>query len=165
VKCPTCEQDNIEGADECSHCGAALYGLRINTPGGPDFIHRPLADMRKRAVHSVRVDDPVAMAVRTMQREDVNCVFVRDGETIVGIITGWDILQKVAGVNEDLVAVTCERIMTRNPYSLQEEDSIALALNAMASGGFRHLPVSAGGNPTGVITASDLFRYISPHLV
>ena len=165
MRCPSCHHDNIEGADECSYCGAALYGLRINAYEGPDFIHRPLSDMRKRAIHSVGVNDPVALAVRTMQREDVNCVFVTDGEEIAGIITGWDILQKVAGPNEDLVAVTCDKIMTAKPYMLNEDDSVALALNAMATGGFRHLPVADEGKPTGIITSSDLFRYISPHLV
>ena len=165
MKCPSCHHDNIEGADECSYCGAALYGLKIDPYEGPDFIRRPLTDMRKRTIHTVGVNDPVALAVRTMQREDVNCVFVKDGEEMVGIITGWDIVHKVAGPTEDLVAVTCDKIMTSRPYMLHEDDSIALALNAMASGGFRHLPVSENGTPTGIITASDLFRYISPHLV
>ena len=165
MKCPTCFHDNIEGADECGFCGAALYGLRIDTFEGPDFIHRPLSDMRKRPIYSVGVDDPVALAVRTMQREAVNCVFVKQGEKLAGIITSWDIVQKVAGPREDLLAVTCGSIMTPNPYMLQETDSIALALNAMATVGFRHLPVADGDEPKGIITASDLFRYISPHLV
>ena len=165
MKCPTCHHDNIEGADDCGFCGAALYGLRIDTYEGPDFIHRPLSDMRKRPIFSVGVDDPVALAVRTMQREAVNCVFVKDGEKVAGIITSWDIVQRVAGPTEDLVAVTCGKIMTPNPYMLREDDSIGLALNAMATVGFRHLPVGEEGEPTGIITASDLFRYISPHLV
>jgi CBS domain-containing protein len=165
VKCPTCHHDNIEGADECGFCGAALYGLKIDTYEGPDFIRRPLSDMRKRPIYAVGINDPVALAVRTMQREAVNSVFVKDGDEITGIITSWDIVQKVAGPTEDLVAVTCGKIMTPNPYMLDEEDSIALALNAMATVGFRHLPVSHNGRPAGIITASDLFRYISPHLV
>ena len=165
MRCPSCGHDNIQGADECSHCGAALYGLRINTMSGPDFIHRPISEMRKRAIHSVGVNDPVSLAVYMMQREDVNCVFVKDGEKVAGILTSWDILQKVAGPNEDLLAVTCARVMTPDPYILHEDDSIALALNAMASGGFRHLPIGDDGRPTGIITAGDLFRYISPHLV
>lgn len=165
MKCPSCDTENIEGADECSHCGAALYGLKLKENRGPAFIHRPLSDMRKRPAHTVKTNDPVSLAVHTMQREDVNCVFVRDGDDVVGIITSWDILHKIAGPNQDLLAVTCDRIMTPKPYMLHEDDSVALALNAMASGGFRHLPVSENGTPTALITASDLFRYISPHLV
>jgi CBS domain-containing protein len=121
--------------------------------------------MPKRRVHAVGIDDPVALAVRTMQREDVNCVLVKDGEEVVGILTGWDILQKVAGPNEDLVAATCGRMMTPDPYVLHNEDTVALALNAMAVGGFRHLPIQEEGEPKAVITAGDLFRFISPHLV
>ncbi len=165
MQCPSCGSDNIQGTDECTNCGAALYGLRINNPGGPDFIHRPLSEMRRRPVHAVQVNDPVVLAVRTMQREEVNCVFVKDGDAVAGILTSWDIVQKVAGPDEDLVAVTCDKVMTPNPYILHDTDSVALALNAMASGGFRHLPVSENGNPNSLITAGDLFRYISPHLV
>jgi CBS domain-containing protein len=165
VRCPACQSENIEGADECSHCGAALYGLRINSYQGPDFIQHRLTDMHKRPAHTVGVNDPVALAVHTMQREDTNFVLVKDGEKVVGILTSWDILQKVAGPDEDLVAETCGRVMTPDPYMLHDEDTIALALNAMAVGGFRHLPIAEAGKPSAVITASDLFRYISPHLV
>jgi CBS domain-containing protein len=163
--CPSCHAENIQGADECISCGAPLYGLRINHQGGPAFIHSPLSAMRKRPIMAVGLADPVAKAVRTMQTEDINVVLVKDGERTAGIITSWDILQKVAGPKEDLVAVTCEKIMTASPYFLDEDDSVALALNAMAAGGFRHIPVEHDGKATGVITAGDLFRYISPHLV
>ena len=163
--CPACQSENIAGADECEVCGGALYGLQINNPGGPAFIHRPLSEMKKRPIHAVGIADPVAKAVQIMQREDTNCVLVKDGNRTAGIITGWDVLQKVAGPGVDLVAVTCEHVMTPDPYFLDEDDSIALALNAMAVGGFRHVPVEQDGKATGIINAPDLFRYISPHLV
>ena len=165
MKCPACHSENIEGADECSHCGAALYGIKLQEYEGPEFIRRPLSEMRKRPVYNVKINDPVSLAVYTMQREDVNYVFVKDGEKTVGILTNWDILYKVAGPNEDLLAVTCDKIMTPDPYMLNDDDTVAIALNAMATGGFRHVPISEDGNPTGLITANDLFRYISPHLV
>lgn len=164
MRCPACHSENIEGSDECSHCGSALYGLKIEYTG-PQFIHRPISDMRLRQTYTVGPRDPVSLAVHTMQREDVNCVFVKDGDKVVGILTSWDILQKVAGPNEDLLAVTCDQIMTPDPYALRADDSVALALNAMATGNFRHLPISEDGTPTGLITAGDLFRFISPHLI
>ena len=165
MKCPSCHSENIEGADECSHCGTPLYGLDTAEYKGPDFIRRPLSEMRKRPIHTVKINDPVSLAVHTMQREDVNYVFVKDGDRIAGILTSWDILYKVAGPNEDLLAVTCDKIMTPDPYILDDDDTIAVALNAMATGSFRHLPLAENGTPTGLITANDVFRYISPHLV
>ena len=101
-----------------------------------------------------------------MQTRSTGCILVRgaDGGT-AGIITGWDILQKVAGPREDLNAVTCGQIMTPNPMCAREEETVAVALNMMNTGGFRHLPVLRGNQIAGVIDAGDLFRDLSPNLV
>lgn len=167
--CPACQTENIEGSDECVNCGASLYGLDLpGAPQGanaPEFVNRPVAGMHLRPAFRVGSADPVSLAVRFMQREDVNCVLVVDGDELAGILTGWDILQKVAGPNEDLNAVTCGQVMTKTPTLLQEDDSLALVLNAMASNGIRHLPIVRGKEPVGIVVATDLFRHISPHLV
>jgi CBS domain-containing protein len=167
--CPSCHYDNIEGSDECVNCGAALYGLDLpGAPQGsqsPDFIHHPLASLPIRQAPTVGPSDPVSLAIRQMRNADANCVLVLDGARLAGIITGWDIVQKVAGAAEDLTAVTCGQVMTAGPLFLHEEDSIAVAINLMAAGGFRHVPILKGDEPAGVIVASDVFRHISPQLV
>jgi CBS domain-containing protein len=81
------------------------------------------------------------------------------------VITGWDILHKVAGPTEDLNAVTCRQVMTADPICLHDNDTVALALNVMASGGFRHVPVLRDEKPAAVVNIEDLFRHLSPHLV
>jgi CBS domain-containing protein len=167
--CPSCHHDNIEGTDECVNCGAALIGLDL--PGAshgsqsPDFIHQPLSNIPIREAPSVGPSDPVSLAIRQMRRADANCVLVMDGKSIAGIITGWDIVQKVAGQTEDLSAITCAEVMTARPVFLHDEDSVGVAINMMASGGFRHVPILKGDVPAGVIVASDIFRHISPQLV
>jgi CBS domain-containing protein len=55
--------------------------------------------------------------------------------------------------------------MTSRPQVLHDEDRLAEALNMMASGGFRHIPIIDGGTPTGVLFVNDVFRHISPQLV
>jgi CBS domain-containing protein len=99
-----------------------------------------------------------------MQTQNADAVLVMDGGRLAGIITGWDILYKVAGPTEDLNAVTCSEVMTPDPLCLDDDDSIALALNLMASGGFRHVPLLRGDDPAGVISVGDVFRHLSPHL-
>jgi CBS domain-containing protein len=165
MKCPSCGHDNILGADECSHCGASLYGLKSSGGQGPDFIHDPLTTIPIRPAVTLGVADPVSLAIREMKRADTNAVLVMDEGKLVGIITGWDIVQKVAGPYEDHNAVTCSEIMTPDPHVLHREDSVAMALNLMAARGMRHLPIVNKDGPEGVIIASDLFRHISPQLV
>jgi CBS domain-containing protein len=109
--------------------------------------------------------DPVGLAVRLMQNSDTDCVLVMRASHLAGIITPWDILHKVAGPNEDLNAVTCGEVMTADPVFLRDDDNIAVAINKMSIGGFRHIPLLQGGTPTAVVSIRDVFKHISPHLV
>src|SRR6266540_5510792 len=166
--CPFCRAENIEGADQCVNCGQDLAGLDLPGVKGsiaPDFVQEIIAKLPKHDAPQVPASYPASMAVHLMQLSGTSCVLVtRDGE-LVGIITGADILHKVAGPNEDLNAVTCEQIMTPDPFCLHDDDSIAVALNGMASGGFRHIPIMRVDKPTSVIDVNDVFRFISPQLV
>jgi CBS domain-containing protein len=165
--CPECRFDNIEGVDYCANCGHDLYGLdSTDAPGATrEFIHQDLAEVPARGPVKVSPTDPVALAVRMMQHTDTNCVLVMDGNHLAGIITPWDILHKVAGPSEDLNAVTCAQIMTADPVSLRDDDDIAVAINKMSIGGFRHIPLLQGETPVAVVSIGDLFKHISPHLI
>jgi CBS domain-containing protein len=168
--CPFCQHENIEGADNCVNCGQALYGLDLPEQGGkygqpPAFILAPLSNLPRRTPPTVGASDPVGLVVRLMQTSNANCALVMDGERLAGILTSWDILHKVAGPREDLNAVTCRQIMTENPITLEWDDSLALALNVMANGGFRHVPIVEDGKPVSFIDINDLFRHISPRLL
>ena len=166
--CPYCAFDNIEGVDRCENCGHDLGGLDL--PDGPgaerglEFIYQRLADLPAKRPSEVEVTDPVYLAVRMMQNEDTGCVLVMNGRHLAGIIAPWDILHKVAGASDDLNAVTCGQVMTADPVFLRDDDNIAVAINKMSIGGFRHIPLLQGGTPTAVLSIGDVFQYIAPHL-
>ncbi|MGE0057941.1 MAG: CBS domain-containing protein [Dehalococcoidia bacterium] len=167
--CPACRFENIEGADDCVNCGEPLYGLDLPEMGikdpAPSFIQQPIAGLPKRPPVTINIDDPVSLAVRVMRQQGVRSLLVMDGTKLAGIITGSDLLKKVAGPHQDLTAFTCRQIMTPDPVCLEEDDSIALAINMMASGDFRHLPILRDGVPVTVIGVNDVFMYISPNMV
>ena len=169
MKCPSCHTENIEGADECTNCGQSLYGLDLPEAGhktsSPAFISEALARLPKREAATIGITDPVALAVRRMQTGGTAAVLVMDGDRLAGIITSWDILQKVAGQKVDLNAVSCAQIMTLDPIVFHDEDSIVLAINKMSSGDFRHIPIVRDDRPVNVIDVNDVFRFITPYLV
>jgi signal-transduction protein with cAMP-binding, CBS, and nucleotidyltransferase domain len=167
--CPECRFDNIEGVDSCANCGQDLYSL--DHPGSsqasesiPEFMHARLAELPAQSPVRVQTTDPVGLAVRLMQNSDTECVLVMSGTALAGIITPWDILHKVAGPSEDLNAVTCGQVMTADPVFLRDEDDVAVALNKMSVGGFRHIPLLQGGTPMAVVSIREVFRHLSPHL-
>jgi CBS domain-containing protein len=166
--CPECRHDNIEGVDFCANCGHDLYGLDQSDAPGADrtgFIHEKLSIVPSKAPVKVQTTDPVGLAVRMMQHSDTSCVLVMNGGQMAGIITPWDILHKVAGPTEDLNAVTCGQVMTGDPVYLRENEDIAVAINKMSIGGFRHIPLLQDGTPTSVVSIGDLFQHIAQHLV
>lgn len=159
--CPECKTDNIQGVDQCRNCG---HDLAAGEKRGPDFISERLAEIPSQSPVRVTTTDPVGLAVRFMQNAGTDCVLVMVGNQLAGIITPWDILHKVAGPSEDLNAVTCGQIMTADPVFLRDDDDIAVAINKMSIGGFRHIPLLQGGTPTAVVSIHDLFKHIAPHL-
>ena len=167
--CPECRYDNIEGVDTCANCGQDLFSLdhpaSSQAPqSGPDFINARLRELPAQSPVRVQSSDPVGLAVRLMQNSDKDCVLVMTGNALAGIITPWDILHKVAGPTEDLNAVTCGQVMTADPVFLRDDDDIAVALNKMSVGGFRHIPLLQGGTPTAVVSIRDVFKHLAPHL-
>jgi CBS domain-containing protein len=166
--CPECKTDNIPGVDQCQNCGHDLSGIDRVASGvgrGPEFIYERLREIPAQSPVRVSTTDPVGLAVRFMQNADTDCVLVMSGANLAGIITPWDILHKVAGPNEDLNAVTCGQVMTADPVFLRDDDDIAVAINKMSVGGFRHIPLLQDGAPLAVVSIRDLFKHIAPHLV
>lgn len=161
--CPECRHDNIEGVDYCANCGHDMHGPQAEFAGG-DFMREALRNVPAKGPVKVATGDPVGLAVRMMQHTDTNCVLVMSGSQLAGIITPWDILHKVAGPTEDLNAVTCGQIMTKDPVFLRDNDDIAVAINKMSIGGFRHIPLLQGTTPVAVVSINDLFRHIARHL-
>jgi len=168
MRCPDCKHDNIEGVEICANCGGDLAGLAgrdaVSRPG-IEFLQEALSSLPQRAPYQVSVTDPVGLAVRFMQHQHADCVLVMDGGQLAGIITLWDVLHKVAGAKQDLNAVSCGQIMTADPVFLREDDNVAVAINKMSVGGFRHIPLLEGGSPVSVVSINEVFQHISPNLL
>lgn len=162
--CPDCKADNIAGADFCESCGQDLGSLDL--PGAADeftqhLMNDRLSDIAAEERPDVAPGDPVAFAIHVMQQRGTGCVLVKEGDTLVGILTERDVLLKAAEDSVDLNAVAVRQIMTPDPVTLQEEDTLAVALHMMSIGGFRHIPLVTEGRATRVVSIRDLFRHIS----
>ena len=76
----------------------------------------------------------------------------------MGVFTDRDAVLKVAGLAREARPIST--LMTPDPVVLRHDETIAVAINKMAVGGFRHIPIVDDGRPTGVVTARDVFRHI-----
>jgi CBS domain-containing protein len=96
-----------------------------------------------------------------LARRDIGCALVVRDDTLLGIITERDVLMKI-GVNlDEYGGRPVEEFMTPAPETLLATDPIAFALNRMAVGWYRHVPIEKDGKPTGVISARDVLGYLT----
>jgi signal-transduction protein with cAMP-binding, CBS, and nucleotidyltransferase domain len=162
VICPVCRFGNFPGDDTCANCGADLWN--VDTPQPITSFRGRLLGLQLDALGApapnlidanARVDDAIAR----MQSEGIDCLLVTEGEALVGIFTDRDAILKVAG--KAAGTQTVREVMTPDPVILRSGDPVAVAINKMAVGGFRHVPIVKAGVPVAVVSAKDVFRHLA----
>jgi CBS domain-containing protein len=115
-----------------------------------------------RSVFSVTPATTVSQAVRGMNEQRAGCALVTDpAGKLVGIFTERDFLSRVVAAGLKAEATAVERVMSPAPRTVAPHDSVYDAVEAMASGNFRHLPVvQTDGTALGVLSVKDVMRYL-----
>lgn len=111
---------------------------------------------------AVGPDETVATAVASMLSKKTDCVLVVDDGKLVGIFTDRDFVNRVTAEKLDPAGLKIRDVMTGEPQTLRPHDRVAYAINQMAVGGFRNIPiVDDDGRPTSVLDV----RLVMTHLI
>jgi CBS domain-containing protein len=103
----------------------------------------------------------VAEAAHEMRRLGSASVLVMEQGVLIGIFTERDFLNRVAGPGLDPGRTLIGDVMTKKPVSLRLTDCVSYAINCMANGGFRHVPVlDSQGRPVGVLAPRDVTAHL-----
>lgn len=105
-----------------------------------------------------------------MMERDVRRLLAVDASgSLVGIVTASDI-QRLRPIGRDgmedraadilLMDRTVAEVMAWDPVTVQADDRIQLAAEAMIEAGVSGLPVLDGDQVAGIITESDIFRLV-----
>ena len=162
MQCPVCGYQNLTGAEVCDNCGADLAGADIPQPTlsfHGRLLGEHLDELGAPPPLTVSPETPVQAAITRMHDSEADCVLVTVDDRLVGIFTDRDAVVKVAG--KPLDGLQIRDFMTPDPVVLRHDDPIAIAIHKMAVGGFRHIPITQDGRPTGVVTARDVFHHLA----
>src|SRR3712207_3103176 len=109
-----------------------------------------------RDLLSAEPADAMTQVAQRMVERDLGAVLVLDGGRLVGIMTERDIMRAVArGLHADALVGD---YMSRDPETIEPDDTTQHAAVLMIHGGFRHLPVVERGNVVGILSIRDLMR-------
>lgn len=162
VVCPSCGAENIEGADVCENCMADLRTIDVPESvqvASESDLTLPISSMRIGKPRSIAPETPLREAIAYMREEVAGAVVVVSGGAVVGIFTERDVLKRVAA-KPDILGEPVSAYMTRDPVVLREDDMMAVALNKMGDGGFRHIPVVRDGQLVGMVTGRDVMGWV-----
>lgn len=116
-----------------------------------------LRDVAIRHLVTVAPENTLRSAAKVMSDRGVGCAVVVENEKVAGIVTERDILHSIAkdGQVDD---AKVNDVMTRDVVSGAPGWDVLQAVDAMVTGGFRHLLVMEMDEPVGILSLRDLMN-------
>jgi CBS domain-containing protein len=115
-------------------------------------------DHMSRNLLSVEPGETITGVAQRMVERNLGAVLVLDGGRLVGIMTERDLMRAVArGLHGDAVVA---EYMTKDPETLEPDDTTEHAAVLMIHGGFRDLPVLERDDVVGILSIRDLMRVV-----
>lgn len=156
----------LDLADPLARDDAYLDGpVRSKRSFDAGLLKAPLTLVPTRPPLALGPDRSVKDGMQAMRQHHRGCILVTEDGTLqsplAGIFTERDVLLRVIDSGRNPADVPLRDVMTAEPETLPFDARIAWALNMMAVGGYRHVPVAdARGWPTAVIAVRDIVEFL-----
>ncbi len=109
-------------------------------------------------VLSVNINETVFDAISLMAQVNIGAILVQNGDTISGIFTERDYLQRIALKSLSSKQTRVGDVMTSPVISADPDDSIQQCMETMTTCHCRHLPVVEDGKLLGIVSIGDLVK-------
>jgi CBS domain-containing protein len=120
---------------------------------------RAILDTKGHNVQSVEPEAKLSPAIKMLGERKIGAVLVMSEGRIEGILSERDIVrvlgERGAGVLDEPVSA----VMTRKVISCKPSDTVAVIMEIMTLGKFRHLPVLDGDRVVGLISIGDVVKW------
>jgi len=114
-------------------------------------------------VVAVKRDTPVRDVIDLIVTKDITGIpVVNDDGTLAGIVTERDILSLLADVRYATGPV--EQYMTRDVVAFDVEEDFIAICECVTKNHFRRVPILSEGKLVGIVSRSDIIKYITSPL-
>jgi len=117
-----------------------------------------ILDRKGGMVLSVETGETVFDAISLMAEVNIGAVLVQQDDTIAGIFTERDYLQKVALKSLRSHEIKVGDVMSSPVITADPDDSIQQCMETMTACHCRHLPVVEDGKLLGIVSIGDLVK-------
>lgn len=122
-------------------------------------------DIMTKQIVMIDHDKSALEAAKTMAEKGISSVFVvRDGQP-VGIVSERDFIKKICAKELPITQVKIGDIMSKIMTTADPETPIEVAVQRMVNHKIRRLPIMDEGKLVGIITVTDLAKYLRTSLL
>ena len=122
-------------------------------------------DIMTKQIVMIDHDKSALEAAKIMAEKGISSVFVvRDGQP-VGIVSERDFIKKICAKERPIAEVMMGDIMSKILTTAEPETPIEVAVQRMVNHKIRRLPIMDGGKLVGIITVTDLAKYLRTTLL
>jgi CBS domain-containing protein len=121
-------------------------------------INEDVREIMKKDVVSLGVNDNISSAIKTMIEKNIGGIpIVDDDNVVVGIVSERDFVRTVADIttSKSVNKYMSDKVVTASP-----DISVGEATRTMIEKGFRRIPIVKEDVLLGIVTASDVMRYL-----
>ncbi len=120
-----------------------------------------ILEFKGREIWTIDASSSVLEATTLMEDKAAGTLAVSPGSNqLVGIISERDCARAVILRGLDAKETSVSDVMTRNVISVSLEDSAMRCMALMTENKIRHLPVMSGEDLVGMISGSDLMKFV-----
>jgi CBS domain-containing protein len=125
-----------------------------------------VVDIMSSPVYIINADEPVSHARKLILRHRIGTLPVLNEGKMVGIVTESDISNRLAQAEplwrrRPIDQIPIKLLMTETVITIYPEASITQAATLMLENGIHNVPVVKNGNIVGIVTRTDLMRYVA----
>ena len=125
-----------------------------------DILNIRVKELMTRYILMVEPDLRVFDAMNKMMEHNFRCIIIAqiDPYKELGLVTRFDIMEKVLGEGLNPVKVRVADIIGKPIIYIESEETVKKAAKLMGENGICNLPVKEDGRVVGIISSSDIFR-------
>ncbi|MCA9057685.1 MAG: CBS domain-containing protein [Planctomycetaceae bacterium] len=130
----------------------------------------PVSNVMTGSVVTLDVSDPISKARQLFESKGVHHLPVVSGDDLVGLISWTDMLRISFGEfgNQDVRSLDAvldhtyqlKDVMQQAPTTISDSATVRDAAQILATQNFHSLPVVNGSKLIGIVTSTDLIRYL-----
>lgn len=121
-------------------------------------VNGSISEIMEENVVSMNEKDSIKDALNVMLKENIGGVPITDSEgTVKAIVSEMDFVFLLSGI---VTGKTVESYMSKKVVTAPSDMSLGAATKSMINNGFRRLPVLRDDVLIGIVTASDIMRFL-----